>query len=217
MKKPSILAAGFALAILLAVPSTISAHEATTQQNSSTARQAQLEAERAKKKAELEQTIADRRAEFEKRREDAKTQASAKLEEAKQKACENRSESFKKRMEGIASRSERRMEVFNKIAERVEAFAEEKNVTVANYDELLSDVETKAEALKQAHELVRENAEVFQCNGDNAQTNTAIFKEAIAQEHEAFKEYRDSIKSLIKVVKQAIEADTTEENNESQE
>lgn len=188
MKRLKILLTAFAASALLAVPISVSA-------------------------LEIQQDHAQKKAEFDKRRQEAKNKVTTKQDEAKKKACEKRSESFKKRMQGIADRSERRVEVFNKIAEQVQDFAKGKKVVVANYDELITDVNLKREALRQAHELARENAGLFQCGGDNAKTNVAIFKQTIQDEHQAFKDYRESIKNLIKSVKQAIQASKPGENN----
>lgn len=197
--------------LLLAVPAVVNAEEGssipTRIPNPSV--KANIEAGR----SELKQEMANKRAEAEKRRQEAKDKASAKNDIAKQKACENRTASYKKRMEGIAQRSERRSEVFNKISERVQAFTIEKNVTVPNYQQLLDDVALKSDALKEAQAFAKDNASEFKCDGDNAKTNVALFKESIAAEHKAFKEYKESIKNLIKAVKKAIEASKTGENN----
>jgi hypothetical protein len=116
-------------------------------------------------------------------------------------------------MEGIKERSERRAEVFNKIAERVQVFSTDNNLNVENYDQLLADVNAKKAALVSSHEQATTLATSFDCENGNKE-NVAAYKLALHAEINAFKEYKTSLKALIKAVKTA--AHSTEEGAENE-
>lgn len=164
------------------------------------------QAEAAKKAAELQAEAAKKAEERQKQATEKQREDEKKLQEARQKACENRRESFKTRMEGIAERSKKRLEVFDKIAERVEAFVKNKNLDVPNYDQLLADVQAKREALHDAHTVAKERADDFDCDKEEGKTNVLSFKEALSGEIDAFKAYKEALKTLIKAVKTAAGA-----------
>jgi hypothetical protein len=189
MKKTYLILASLLILPVLLVPAVVAAEdtETTTTETQSVEKQAEQ-----KKKRE------------EKRKEGLK------------KACENRRESFKKRMEGIAERSQKRLEVFDKIAEKVEAFNEEKNLNVENYDQLLADVKAKRQAVHDAHEAAKENAGTFDCEGDHPKQSVESFKTTLHNEIDAFKAYKKSLKALIAAVRAAAVKVEDGANNENQ-
>lgn len=178
----------------------------------------QLEADKKaeeQRKEAAKKAVEETKKEEEKKRESEKQDAEKKNEELK-KACENRRESFKKRMEGIAERSQKRLEVFDKIAERVEAFDTAKNLNVPNFDQLLADVKAKRQAVHDAHDVAKEGADDFDCEKELGKTNVLNFKGALHDEIEAFKAYKTSLKSLISAVKPVAKATEQDSKNESQ-
>lgn len=204
------------LALLLAfavVPSAVLAHEGETESDDT----AQQEADETTKKLEEQ-----RREAAEKRAEEAKEALSKLTENAKErfkKACENRRESYKKRIENIAERSKKHVEVLDKIVERVKSFKEDKNLTVANYDALLEQVETKKLVVENLQETIKTQAEVeFNCERGATLEQVKAFGDVLHQQIDALKEYKTAVKNLIVAVKTSVDATKTEEgdDNESQ-
>lgn len=217
MKKIKLLMVTLA-ALFVLVPALALAEDSSgTNEANKKANEQRLE--EAKKALEKQQEEAKKA--LEKKQEDAKKRAEElkkQLEdkrEAFKKACENRRENFKDRMENVAERSKKRWETADKIVEHIKSFVSEKNLTVANYDQLLVDVQTKRQALIAAHEQAKENIPSFSCEKEKDEVKSSIqdFKTAVSKENEARKAYRDSIKALIKAVKEAAQAAKPEDSN----
>ncbi|MFZ1459127.1 MAG: hypothetical protein WAT17_04600 [Candidatus Saccharimonadales bacterium] len=145
----------------------------------------------------------------EEKRAVAQTRAASKLDDAKQKVCKNREASIKKIASNIQERATRQLDVFGKIADRTMKFYEDKQYSVATYDDLVATVNDKRAAAEQAVKDVSGFSESFSCTSDNAATFKDDVKSQLQAEQAALKEYKTAIKDLIVGVKSANSQDKT--------
>ena len=126
------------------------------------------------------------------------------LEGAKLKACETRERIINDILERIAKRGERRLSVYTAIFERLQDFYTNKGLNLANYDELVADVEAKKAAAQAALDETKANEVDFKCDGSDPKGAAASFKEDLKAEIKALHDYQQSIKNLIVAVKTSL-------------
>lgn len=142
-------------------------------------------------------TVEERKAAAQERVEAAKTR----LADAKLKACQNRQESITSIMGRIGDRGQKQIDLFSTIAERTQTFYTEKGKTLANYDELVSNVEAKKAAAQTTVDTVKSTSTEFDCTGENPRGVASTFKESLKAQITALKDYKTSVKDLIVGVK----------------
>jgi len=129
-------------------------------------------------------------------------------------ACKNREASVNNRLQNIANRGQRQLNTFNTIAERTMKFYSDKKLSVANYEDLSSNVATQKTAAQAAVTKIKNDSVNFKCDGTDPKGSIEAFKADLKSETSALKSYRTSIKNLIVAVKSA--ASKTETQNENQ-
>ena len=162
------------------------------------------------KQAELEKERRERQEEREKKAAERRENRQEKLDENRLKACENREENINKRMEKIAEQRSKQVEVFKKISERTQEFYKDKNLSLANYDELVADVEAKQALAEDAIEQLKSSDVEFDCSGEDPLGIVETFKDARDELRVAMKDYKTSVKNLIVGVKSAATAGGSE-------
>lgn len=133
--------------------------------------------------------------------QDRKQQLAMKLSDNKKKVCEKRLGTIKKIMNNAHERGARQLEVFTNIADRTTAFYENKNYSVANYDELITAVEDKKQAAEVAVAMSNETIDQFRCDGEDPISIKDLFKAQIQDQNTALKAYKTTINDLIVAVK----------------
>ena len=97
---------------------------------------------------------------------------------------------------------------FDAIAQRVETYYTSKVVpsgkTVANYDNLVADVQSKKAAIKTALSEAQNGVENFACSADDPKAQLKQFRVNMQAVKSALKEYRTSIKNLIVAVRSVV-------------
>lgn len=153
------------------------------------------------------------------KKEEALANALQKQQEAKLKVCQKREQKVLDLMARISDRGQRQADVFTKIADRTNAFYIEKGYNLANYTELLGNV-NQARTLAEAQ--VNRQSELgvlFSCEHENPKASVTAFKLQLKREIEALKAYRTAVQEFIVGVKSAHEAAEAEatENAENAE
>ncbi len=142
-------------------------------------------------------------------------QAQTRLTEAKLKACQARENAIKRRAERLGKLAANMQEKFSAIEGRVEEYYTAKVLpsgkTVANYDGLVADIQTKKEAVQTALTIAQNDAGNFACDGNDPKGRLAQFKDDMRAVKSALKDYRTSIKNLIVAVRSVTGA--TERTN----
>lgn len=137
--------------------------------------------------------------------QERRQQAQNRLTEAKLKACQAKENAIKKRSEHLGQLVSTMMEKFDAIAKRVEEYYTTKVVpsgkTIANYDSLVSDIQTKKGAVQTALATAQSDAGSFACDGNDPKGQLLQFREDMRAVKSALKGYRTSIKNLIVAVR----------------
>jgi hypothetical protein len=135
-------------------------------------------------------------------REKRQENKTRRLAAAKLKVCETRKNKITAIINRSVVRTERQLKLFTTIAKRVQKFYTEKNLTVANYDELVAAVDA-AKAKTEADLSTFKNLDGFDCSSDDPKGELEEFKMAIESMRQSLKDYRTSVRSLIVGVKTA--------------
>lgn len=131
------------------------------------------------------------------------SQASGHLPSGRLKACQNRQKAINTILGRIVTRGDNQLQLFNTIAQRVEAFKTSKNVTVANYDQLLATLQT--DQTKATNDLAAmKTNDTLDCTGSNPQGMVSAFQTDLKTEISDLKTYRTDVKNLIVAVKTAV-------------
>lgn len=154
------------------------------------------------------------------RREEVKQSTSAKLDDNKKKVCEKRLSKITRSMEKMQTRGESQLAVFTKIADRTKAFYEQKQRTVANYNDLVDAVDEQKSAAELAIAAGNEAIADFSCDADDPAAIKDLFKAQLKDQIAALKAYKTAVKDLIVGVKsaqgQTSRSQTTEAESESE-
>ena len=214
VKRTTLILIAFAvLAFGLVIGTSITSAESGTGsgQTLTPEKQVELEKKKQERQVELEKKMEEHKAELESK----KTELEAKHEENKEKFTEKRLEACKKKearinqsMQKIAERKTKQVEVFNKIAERTMNFYEEKGLTLANYDALVTDVTAKEAIVEAEIANLKSSTVDFKCDSDDPLKVSDVFKSAREGVVTAMKEYKTAVKNLVVGVKSV--ASTTE-------
>lgn len=122
------------------------------------------------------------------------------------RSCEAKAASVERRMSQLVDLSENQKRVFDAIAERVKTFYNDKvvpqGITVANYNELLTDIDAKKALVDDALAKAQTDADNFSC--DNVKTSFTQFRQNMQAVKTSLKNYRTSIRNLIVAVHTAL-------------
>lgn len=137
--------------------------------------------------------------------EEKRQQAQTRLTEAKLRACQAKENAIKKRSEHLGQLASTMEEKFDAIAKRVENYYTSIVVpsgkTVANYDSLVADIQTKKKAVQTALTQTQVNTASFACISDDPKRQITKFKDDMRVVKSALKDYRTSIKNLIVAIR----------------
>lgn len=137
------------------------------------------------------------------------SRAEGKLSDMRKKICDNRQARITAIMTKAATNGQRLLGVFDKGLTRVEDFYTKKGLSVANYDSLVEAANTKKQAAQDAIDTVKAGV-TLDCSGDNPVGKVNVFIGKVKAMHQALKDFRSSIRDIIKAVKPAAEAKENE-------
>lgn len=123
------------------------------------------------------------------------------LEGHKLKVCQQREKKVTNIMSRIGDRGQKHIDLFTKISERTQKFYADKGLSASNYDALVADVAAKKAAAQAAVDSTKSTVVEFKCDSDNPRGAAAHFKQSKADQNEALKAYKTSVKNLIVGVK----------------
>jgi hypothetical protein len=135
--------------------------------------------------------------------------------EVRQKSCEARKASLTNRMNRLVTNSQKHKEVFDKIYTEVKAFHDSKSLTTADYDSLVSKVDTaQADAAAKIAALKSLDVSV-DCTQPNVADSVSAFRAAASSTRDSLKAYRKAITALIVAVHQSAETNSSTDNSSS--
>ncbi len=131
--------------------------------------------------------------------------AKTRLQDAKLKNCQAKENGIKKRSTQLANLAKNMQEKFDATAKRVQDYYTNTVVpsgrTVAEYDNLITDIQTKKTVIQTAITNVQNNFSDFSCTSDDPKGTMTQFREDMQAVKQALKNYRTSIKNLIVAVR----------------
>lgn len=148
-----------------------------------------------------------------------KVLAQAKLQNAKLKACQARENGIKNRSTSLAKLAKNMQDKFDVIAKRVEDYYTGTVVpsgkTVANYDTLVSDIQTQKTAVQTALTKAQSDFSSFSCTSNDPKGAMTQFRDDMQSVKQALKDYRTSIKNLIVAV-HSVTGEEKQANNSNE-
>lgn len=208
------LAAG-TVATLLLIPAGVSAQEGAnpyssdTNSGAGTSRTSAMSpSPRTEKQRVFDQKVQAQLQEAKEKRQstltDKKEHLPQRLDEAKKKACENHKRTINRLMGVMDSRRQNAFDRITNVYEAVQEFSTEKQLTVANSDDLTAEVEAAKTAAITAVEVQKAIPDL-NCSGEHPRADVADFKEKRADSTDAMKAYRNSVKHYVQAVKLAAD------------
>ncbi len=172
------------------------------------------------RQAKIQERIEERQKKLEERFNERRTKIEEKLAGKRLERCERLETRINNLLDRSVERSRDKLAVFQRIEEGVKEFYVNKGLSAEGYEAALANADAKeADAIAAIDAMAEQN---FECDEAESSNPGEMISEAAHTRHEALKAYRESIKELIKVVKQALEdssnsdddSDETEEESE---
>jgi hypothetical protein len=140
--------------------------------------------------------------------------AQAKLQGRNLENCQNREMAINSVMARVGDRGQKQLELVESIQGKIQSFYSNKNVSVLNYDELVSNIEAKKQLALTAINTVRTMNGSFSCSKDNPKGIATQFKSQASGQSSSIKDYRDAVRELATAIKVALSdvTSTTEGN-----
>ena len=123
--------------------------------------------------------------------------------EKKLQRCNKSQDSIKLRMQQISNRGVKQLEIFRKIADRTKAFYEMKGYSVERYPALAAEVDLQYEQSIAALRATQSSQNEWSCDSSNPLRAMSGFSDAKKNEIAALLAYKDKVRELILLVKQA--------------
>lgn len=117
--------------------------------------------------------------------------------------CNRNQDRFKSRMNHISDRGVKQLDVFKKIADRTKAFYETKGYNVSGYSTLAAEVDVLYSNSAAAISATQNSQTEWSCDDNNPQSAMRLFSDAKKNEIATLKAYKDKVRELILLVKQA--------------
>lgn len=125
-----------------------------------------------------------------------------KLEGGKLQACQNREKVITATMTRVQDRAQKQLQIFDKVAERVQAFYESKGYQSSQYGELVANMNAKKIAAQNATQTMAQNGG-FNCGGDAPKGTLDGFSTQAKAANATLKDYKTAVQDLIVDVKTA--------------
>lgn len=168
------------------------------------------EARREAAKQAQEQVREKAKQDFEKKREAAKQKVETESEKEKHnqertKTCESKKQGLDQKFSRLSANAQKFNNHIDEVLKKAEAYKTEKNLTVDNYDALVAAAvaaDAKSQASVSALSALKPTLD---CNKDSVASDVSTFKAAAEQARTDLKDYRTSVKALLKAIEQAKE------------
>ena len=133
---------------------------------------------------------------------DGQVAKTGRLEGAKLQSCQSREKVITATMARMQDRAQKQLQVFDKVAERVQAFYESKGYQSIQYGELVANMNQKRIAAQNATQTMAQNGG-FSCGGDAPKGTLDGFSTQAKAANATLKDYKTAVQDLIVDVKTA--------------
>lgn len=120
-----------------------------------------------------------------------------------QRACNKNQDNIKARMQQISDRGATQLAVFKKIADRTKSFYAAKGYNASGYSQAAADVDTAYDQASVALGTTQASQREWSCATADPQATMVQFRDAKQHESTVLMEYKEKVRALILIVKQA--------------
>ncbi|MBL8159525.1 hypothetical protein JNJ66_03650 [Candidatus Saccharibacteria bacterium] len=138
------------------------------------------------------------------------------LDKDRQQVCEQRKTAIRKHAAEISGKLTKHYERFTEIYLRVKEFVSTEGLTIADYETLTKAVD-EAEAATQVAISNAQTTPEVDCAGERPREQAQAIREKYKAAKESLKQYRTTIKALVKAVKSSLPSDDATESKPEQE
>ena len=125
--------------------------------------------------------------------------------------CQNKEGNINRLMQRVNTRTQLQLNLFEKIAERVQTYYEENNLSLSNYDELVTAVEAARTQAQNTFRAMEQNGGSFACDGEDPHAYTNQFRNSFNSTVDDLQAYKTAVRNLIVAVRSVA---TEEASNE---
>jgi hypothetical protein len=161
------------------------------------------------KKAELRQKAND---DLNKKREEHKDDQANKKED-RQKRCESHKQGLTNKFNNMVNHSQKIQAKIDNILNKATAYQASNGVTPTGWNDLLSAAQAAQAASADSIADLSTLKPTIDCNSESTASDVATFKAAAAKTRDNLKAYKTSVKALLKALKDAKPAESTEGSN----
>lgn len=126
------------------------------------------------------------------------------LSSSRKQTCDSRKGNIDKTMAQYSTTVQNRLALFNKIAERIRTYYEANKLSIAQYEQLMSQVNAQQKISTEATNQIRQNTSI-DCNSSDPIGNTQQFRTHVQTAQSALQKYRTAIHNLLNAVLTAAE------------
>lgn len=137
------------------------------------------------------------------RQKKSPTRTKDKLADKRLKACKKKEDSVQLSMQRVSSQGERQLAMFHGIADRTQKFYVDKGYSDPRYAALVADLDSLYQTSLTTTQSLSTLSKDWNCDGDNPKQQLQLFRDAKKAEVEVLKTYKEKVRSLISLVKQA--------------
>ena len=152
-----------------------------------------------KQQAKKADQLAEKTAKIAERQQDK----SHRFTDNKLRACEKKQQKIHDKISTISSRGSNQLELFHSIAEKVKTFYAKKGYQAAGYDQLSTELDTLYDQSLVAVTATQNAGDDWNCSSNDPTEAMSSFRDAKLAEITTLKAYKDKVRELILLVKQA--------------
>ncbi len=125
------------------------------------------------------------------------------LDSTKKQKCQQAEAKIGQHTSNFTVHIQRQLQVFENISQKVRDFATKKNLTVAQEQALLAQIQAAKDKVVATLSTLKTDSSSFRCDGTNPKGTLKSFQTGAALARSDLKAYRDSVRELIKAVRAA--------------
>jgi len=132
---------------------------------------------------------------------EAKSVANLNAQATQKAVCERRQKLIDGRVYGINNLVTKQFELLGTIYSRIQTFVDKNSLNVENYQQLSSEVDNAKSQVEDKIEAQKSNPPGLNCESEDHVANVQAYKNYIQSTNSGLKNYRQSLRELIKAVK----------------
>lgn len=142
--------------------------------------------------------------------ESARKNVQTQTQEKRKQLCENRKNAIDNKLNAFTAAADKHLARLNGAYTKLKDYQTKNNVSVSNYDELISAADAKQQAATEAVAALKSVSGGIDCSSADVAVQLKTVKEAAATARNALKAYRTSLHDILVALAQATKATVQE-------